>query len=536
MSMMFAFVFWVCVILFLSAAGLTLIWLCLRAVTPDGEAMPRWGDLRPLKRASRKASVILRMAAVAVTAGLMIVPIDFIYDLTMERYQRYREVIDEISSTWGTSQIFVGPVMSIPYTIRYDVAENVPLTTAELALEQARGSDRTSKEVVRTVEGRRTALVLPEDLSVDVRVSTELRSRSIYSARVYTADMTVSGSFAKPELTGLNEYMTEIRWHEAEIAVGLSSTKAIRDISELELAGEKFKFLPGTGGLDILPTGFSCRSDISSFQTGDPVEFSFQVSVGGSERLFMVPVGVANRFFVSSEWPHPNFTGSGLPSFREITGQGFSAEWNIPNLVRNYPQLDDLERWKQAALPENISNIPGRHRFGAERGARDGHDLTEYVAGVEFFEPVFHYSLLIRAAKYAVLFIALTYLGVLIFENYSLMKNKMKLGMIQYGVIGLGLSMFYLTLLALSEHIGFTRAYLAAALVTTVMTAAYVGAALKRRQPAVMTAGTQGALYVMLFFILRMEDYALLAGSAILLIAIAVLMTVTRNLNQGKTD
>ncbi|MDR1019222.1 MAG: cell envelope integrity protein CreD [Synergistaceae bacterium] len=525
---MLAVVFFAFAIVVLSVTALTVAWFCLRAATPEGEAMPKWGDLRPLKRLSRKAQVILRMAAVAAVAALMLFPVDFIYDLTMERYYRYQGVVKDISSTWGDSQTVIGPVLSIPYTVRYEVSETVPLTAAELAFEQTRSSDRTTKEVIRTVESSHTALVLPEDLSIDARVATELRSRSIYSTRVYIADMTVSGFFEKPELTGLRQHIAEIRWGEAEMAIGISSTKAIRGISELNLAGEKLKFLPGTGGLGVLPAGFSSHCDISRFEPGEPIEFSFQVSAGGSESLFLAPVGGMNRFRVSSEWPHPNFTGSGLPSFREITAHGFSAEWNIPNLVRNYPQTADMEGWAPVTRPGAEYGYYGEN----DGRAPAGYNLTEYLAGVEFFEPVFHYSLLIRAAKYAALFIALTFLGVAIFENYSSARGRAKLGIIQYCVIGLGLSMFYLTLLALSEHTGFTAAYLAAAAVNMFMTAAYIGSALKRRKPALLTAGVQGALYVLLFFILRMEDYALLAGSVMLLAAIAALMAVTRNMSQ----
>jgi inner membrane protein len=47
-----------------------------------------------------------------------------------------------------------------------------------------------------------------------------------------------------------------------------------------------------------------------------------------------------------------------------------------------------------------------------------------------------------------------------------------------------------------------------------------------------LTAGVQGALYVLLFFILRMEDYSLLAGSVILLVAIGALMIATRGMSQ----
>jgi inner membrane protein len=520
---LFLLVFWLFVIIGLAVAGLTALWLCFRATTPEGEPAPKWGDLRPLRRLPDRILLILRMLAVAVLAGFMVIPANFVHELTQERYVRYGGVIEGISSLWGTPQTLIGPVMSVPYTVRYDESESVPLTAAELAMEQARGSDRTAKEVVRTVESDRAALILPETLRTDGKVATELRSRGIYSARVYTADMTVSGLFTKPDLTGLRPNIVKIHWDRAEIAVGLSSTKAIRDISELNFAGEKRAFLPGTGGIKILPTGFSSRCDLSAFQEGKPIEFSFRVSMGGSGSLFLTPVGAVNEFTLASEWPHPNFAGSGLPSSREITPQGFSAEWKLPNLVRNYPQLDDLEAWDTVVPPDRFTE----HR---------GYNLSEYVAGVEFFEPVFHYSLLIRSTKYAVLFIALTFLGVVVFEHHARGKRGAKLSMIQYGVIGLGLSLFYLTLLALSEHIGFTGAYLSAAAINVAMTAGYVSSALKNRRPAVLTAGMQGLLYVMLFFILRMKDYALLTGSFILLAAMAALMTVTRNMNQPENS
>ena len=149
---------------------------------------------------------------------------------------------------------------------------------------------------------------------------------------------------------------------------------------------------------------------------------------------------------------------------------------------------------------------------------------------MNFFEPVFHYSLLIRAAKYALLFIALTFLGVVIFENRK--RSGVRLSMLQYCVMGAGLSLFYLTLLAVSEHLGFTRAYVLAAIINVAMTGGYVLAALRAIRPAFLTAGVQGLLYALLFFTLRMEDYALLAGTTLLILAMAALMVATRDLNR----
>lgn len=152
--------------------------------------------------------------------------------------------------------------------------------------------------------------------------------------------------------------------------------------------------------------------------------------------------------------------------------------------------------------------------------------------GVEFFEPIFHYSLLRRATKYGLLFIALTFLGVVVFENYyGRRKDGAMLSIAQYAVIGAGLALFYVTLLAASEHVGFALAYIIATAQSVAMTGGYVMAAMRQRRPAAFTALVQAMLYALLFFILRMEDYSLIAGAVLLVMATIALMMVTRNIN-----
>ncbi|MDR3280003.1 MAG: cell envelope integrity protein CreD [Synergistaceae bacterium] len=511
----------------LGAVLVTVWWLWRRATVQEGEPAPKWGDLRSLRAILGRQSIIARMAAVAIIAGLMTIPLGFIYDLTLERNRLYGSVVQEISSTWGDSQILTGPVLSVPYTVRYQVAEEVPLTAAEFALEQSRGGERTTKRVVRDVEEEHAALVLPEDLSVDGKISTELRSRTIYSTRVYTADMKVSGNFRKSDLFKIRQNVVAVHWDKATFVVGITSTKSIRSISDLEFAGHTYTFLPGTGGLKVLPTGFSVEGDLSGEEDGEMFSFDFDVSVNGSGRLYLTPIGVSSVLKLSSDWPHPNFTGSGLPSSRSITQGGFSAEWDIPNLVRNYPQFDDVEKW------DMVSEHADSSEFGFERTPETGgHRIREYIVGVEFFEPVFHYSLLIRAVKYGMLFIALIFLGVVIFEHYYAKKTHIWLNMAQYIVIGAGLSIFYLILLAASEHIAFTPAYILASVLNVAMTSGYVMSALRQSRPAMLTAVVQGMLYALLFFILRMEDYALLGGTTLLVAGTIALMFVTRNINR----
>ena len=146
------------------------------------------------------------------------------------------------------------------------------------------------------------------------------------------------------------------------------------------------------------------------------------------------------------------------------------------------------------------------------------------------------YSILTRAVKYAMMFIALTFLSVLIFEISTGRRNGARLHLAQYGLIGLGLCLFYLVLLAASEQLPFTRAYLLAAGINILMIGGYVRAALKRTRAALLVTGILTALYAALFFILRMEEYSLVSGTSLLVIAMIALMHATRDLGRGPED
>jgi inner membrane protein len=523
MSALFAPIIFILCLAAVCGALVTGWWLWRKATLPEGEPVPKWGDLRSLKEALLRPSITIRMICVGFLVLVLTIPVGFIYDITNERSYRSSEVTDEISSSWGVSQTFAGPVISVPYTIRYQEKEEVPLSVAELTLEQSRGGTRTTKDVWRTVELERAALVLPEVLNISGRASTETRSRSIYSALVYTADLKVSGAFVKPDLSGIAANIAEVHWDKATLAAGLTSTKAIRGVGEITLGGEKLKFTPGTGGLKVLPTGFSCAGDLSAARIGGEIPFDFEVSIGGSRGIYFVPAAARTSIEFASEWPHPNFGGTGLPTSRDISPEGFSAKWEIPNLVRNYPQFGDASAWGVYDTSKTSwrETAPGEHDFG------------EYVVGVAFFQPTYFYSMLTRATKYATLFIALMFLGVVIFESYASKGGGFRLTMVQYGVIGIGLALFYLTLLAVSEHAGFAPAYFIAAALNVAMTGIYLRFALGAGKYAATASGVQAVLYGLLFFIIRMEDYALLAGTALLVAATIALMAVTRNANRG---
>jgi len=520
--------------LVLSVCGaLTLLiwWLWRKITLPEGAPPPKWTDFSALKSGAGRAPIVLRLIVVAVLGLLMSAPINIIYDLIRERASSYQSVVRELSQSWGGQQLLIGPILSVPYTIKYTVSEQVPLTEME-KMEMARqgNSTLTTKTVIREVRQEQTAVILPAELNIKGTLEPELRKRGIYSVRVYTADLKLSGAFKIPDFNILDERTETVHWNKSRLLVNLSDTKAFRGISTLDLGRRQYDFVPGTQKSPVAPTGFSSEVDLTGLTD---VQFAFSMAVGGSQGFYVAPVGINSHIDISSSWPHPKYSGDGLPTRREQSDSGFEAVWEVPNLVRNYPQFAEIDAFQKSQ--KNSSSYEDDSYYSRDKAYRSL-ALSEYVIGVDFFEPVFHYSILTRAVKYAMMFIALTFLSVLIFEITTGRKNGGRLHLAQYGIIGLGLCLFYLVLLAASEQMGFTVAYVLAAGVNILMIGGYVRAALRRNLEAVLVTGILVALYAALFFILRMEEYSLVAGTSLLVLAMIALMYATRNLGRGGNE
>jgi inner membrane protein len=102
---------------------------------------------------------------------------------------------------------------------------------------------------------------------------------------------------------------------------------------------------------------------------------------------------------------------------------------------------------------------------------------------------------------------------------------------VQYLFIGFGTCMFYLLLLALAEHVGFDRAYFVAAAANVALLAWYWSWVLRGTAHGGLMAVALTILYGYLYLLLRLEDYALLAGSAGLFLMLAFVMFLTRRIN-----
>jgi inner membrane protein len=434
--------------------------------------------------------LVFRFGIIAVLVAIMTIPLGMVSDIVNERSHLYSSVVREIANTWGHQQNISGPVLIIPYSEKF-ITEKI-LTD----------KDGNERKIDKTNYVQRTAIVLPEELSIKGNLKGEQRQRGIYKSLVYYADISLKGHFSRPDIKGLSTHIDKIHWDQAWFSLGISDTRAINKVSALHWNTLKTDFEPGTRIVNIIKNGFHAPLSIS--EKSNNYEFSLKLNIKGSQGFYFKPFGKTTNVVVTSDWPHPSFQGNVLPDEHNISENGFTANWSIPHLARNYPQLWTLEA----------------QQF----------DINEFKAGVNLFESVSLYSQIIRAIKYGILFLLLTYITFLIFE----LGIKHRLHIVQYGIIGLALSMFYLTLLSVAEHTNFFNAYLAAATLIITMITLYAFAAIRNIRRTVLIALLLTGLYSILYLLLNLQDYALLAGTILLLAILAIIMYFTRNIGSNK--
>ena len=78
---------------------------------------------------------------------------------------------------------------------------------------------------------------------------------------------------------------------------------------------------------------------------------------------------------------------------------------------------------------------------------------------VDLIEATPIYRMITRVAKYGLLFVVLSFATYFFFEVLS----RLRIHVVQYGLLGLSLSLFSLLLLSLAEPIGYTNGYLVSA-------------------------------------------------------------------------
>ena len=407
---------------------------------------------------------------------LLSLPLMMVRELINERADYRSEVVDAIEQSTSGSQKLAGPLIAIPITETLTRMEN-------------------QKEV--NYQRSWVYYWLPESLAVTGKQTVESRRVGIYSGQVWHNALQIKASFDPLRLAALRK--TNIVLGQPRLVVSVGDARGIGAIHAPEVNGNVLSVEPGLG---ISGDGAGIHMPMPALaEDNKPLEIAFSLDLNGTGEFSLVPLGRNSELQLTSNWPHPGFLGSFLPTQREVSAAGYRAHWQsswFANDMGSYFK-DDME------IP--WSRLPA---FSADvMSLADQYQLTD------------------RATKYAILLIGLTFMAFFVFESLT----RRPLHPMQYLLVGLSLVLFYLVLLALSEHIGFTAAWLAASLCGAVMNGIYLQAVLRGWRNSLLFVAALLLLDGVMWFLLHSEDSALLLGTGVLALALSVLMFLTRRVD-----
>lgn len=417
-------------------------------------------------------SISLKIVITGFLILVMLIPAGMIQGLISERQFTRDSVVREISDKWGQSQTISGPVLAIPY---FEYNNN-------------------SKEIIKI---HKTLYVLPEILDITSQMNPEIRYRGTYKVIVYESVVNFNGNFNLPNLNEYGIIPENVNWDKACLLFGISDMRGIQQEIETHWNKDVITADPGILYPAVASSGFTSKVNLS-LETND-YHFLLNLRLNGSENLYFTPVGKTTNVKITSPWSTPSFSGSFLPDNRTITDNGFEADWTILHLNRNFPQFWNNQTYR----------------------------IDDSSFGVNLLFPVDEYQKSMRSAKYAIMFIALTYLIFLLVEVIL----KKRVHPVQYLLVSVALLLFYTLLLSLSEQIGFSLAYLISSLAIVSLVTAYSHSIFKSVRLTIIVSTSLIILYTFLFVILQMEDYSLLFGSIGLFVILGFVMYLSKKVD-----
>lgn len=176
-----------------------------------------------------------------------------------------------------------------------------------------------------------------------------------------------------------------------------------------------------------------------------------------------------------------------------------------------------------------VNNLRQERSENRARAFQAASASAEVVAAEPAFEG---YRMVERSLKHSVLVLALVFAAFFLFETLT----GLRLHAVHYGLVGAALCLFYLALLALGEFVMPGLAYAGAAVASSLLITLYSIAILRSGMRAGAIGGLLAAVHGVLFVVLRMETFALLAGTAALFVALAAVMFFTRNVDWSGAD
>ena len=436
---------------------------------------------------------------------LLLIPLILIGNLINDRGKLYKQTITNIGNEWGKSQKIIAPVITISYT---DTSINNKDSV----------SNASNTKAVAVVPVERKFAILPEELNATIEMKDEVRQRGIYNATVYNANVKLKGYFSA-------KILKEDRKVLGCISIGLTDTKALIKINKFKIGDMDLEAMSGTMAAPLITNGISGQlgPEHNNMMDKEKIPFEIDIDFRGSRDISILPLGKKNHFEIKSNWKSPSFSGV-LPTERTIDNNGFSAVWEVSNLIRNYPQIIDINNDQFSDFYQDSGVVYYDYNEYDEATTYSDNNDGNTIVKVALFDSVTSYTQIYRACNYGILFIGMSLVVVFIFEIVS----KKAAHYVQYGVVGFSLVIFYLLLLSLSEHIGFEWSYLVSSLAIVIPNSLYITGMTSSKKFGIGMFIFLSGIYAILFSILRMEQYALLTGSLLILAVLYAVMYLTK--------
>lgn len=419
--------------------------------------------------------IFVKVIVVAVLIVLMLLPINLVRSLVEEREGNQKAVQDEISQKWSGIQTISGPVLVLPLLSGTDKNQNVITNYAYF---------------------------LPDSFNVEGNIKTEERSRTLFKTLLYQSNLHVSGTFSLPDYAKLNINPEQVIWDKAFVLIGITYLQGIKNKIVFNVNGKPQIVQPGIKDNSFVKSGVTVQMPLDPYTSS--YDFNFELALNGSEGLYFNPVGKESSIHLKSSWNTVSFDGNFLPTERSVSKEGFDAKWNIFDYNRNYVQM-----W-----------------------IGDNDVLKSSTLGVDMKFPVDKYQMTMRSVKYAIMFIVFTFV---VFFLVELLSRK-RIHPVQYLLVSSGLVIFYVLLLAISEHLSFGLSYLISSSATTILISLYSITMFRSTKQAGMMGLFLAGLYTYLYIVLQLENLSLLFGAIGLFIALAIVMFVLRRVNWYNDD
>lgn len=464
--------------------------------------------------------VIVKLLAVgAVTFGLSLALMR-IGGVVDDRMQHQREAQRSVEASLAGRQAVLGPVLHRSCVEEWDTVGGY------------------GRDFSRTTDRREFRLVLPPStLKIEGDVAIDPRQRGLFSVNTFATKATLRAHWdAVTPLVAKREHAgSRLTCGAPVLMVALSDARGVRD-AKLRVDGAALPVRPGTehagyprGMHAVLPVDkVDGQVQVTQAAQGtQALDAELTLELVGTAELAIAPAAGSVQATLRSDWPHPSFGGRFLPAERSVRVNGFEAQWRVSALASSAAR----EVVAGAALCEPSPVLAMGYASGEETphavaaGAAKGCIET---FGVAFIDPVNPYSLSDRSIKYGLLFILLTFAAV---GATEVLRGQVRVHPIQYALVGAALTLFFLLLLSLSEHMSFAAAYAGASAACVLLLGYYASHALGGWRVGTGFAAGITMLYAVLYALLQLERTALVMGSLLLFAVLATLMAVTRKVD-----